>query len=345
MKWLLVLSVLISCTGTIVSLSCTVEMSPSSAVVKFGDPLSANCSSSSNQTASMGWESIYKTAGLQKGVSSVLFKVDSVVNWDVGPMCFINLHDGTQCIDSLPVTVYKMPDSVSMTRPGQLGSMIEGETYRMRCDIVNVAPVANVSVHWYKGDQIIYTEKREGSTPFPDNISSAFDLTAQRGDNGTQFWCEAKLDLSPSVPNMPTVLSEPQEVTVLYSPAFTQPENETLEISDGTKIILDCTATGNPTPVYSWHFPHSVQRTNTKQDESQAILTPSFELPGTYSCTASNTQGTMTKYFTVVEGPSSHAGTTAGILMAVFLALIFILACVVYRKQKGTLLLQEQSVR
>lgn len=109
----------------------------------------------------------------------------------------------------------EMPDSVSMTRPGQLGSMIEGETYRMRCDIVNVAPVANVSVHWYKGDQIIYTEKREGSTPFPDNISSAFDLTAQRGDNGTQFWCEAKLDLSPSVPNMPTVLSEPQEVTVL----------------------------------------------------------------------------------------------------------------------------------
>lgn len=87
-------------------------------------------------------------------------------------------------------------------------------------------------------------------------------------------------------------------------PTFTKPENETVELSSRSKIILDCTATGNPMPVYSWHFPHAIQQTTKNKNENQPILTPSIELPGTYNCMASNTQGTNTKYFTVVEASS-----------------------------------------
>lgn len=154
-------------------------------------------------------------------------------------------------------------------------------------------------------------------------------------------------------------------------PVFTMPENETLKLPAGGKIILNCTAAGNPVPVYSWRSPHSVQRKNRDQNENEPILTPSFQLPGTYTCTVSNSLGNKTKYFTVMEAASkilflksfcfsacstpslscsvncsitpscycfpsgSHPGTTAGILMAVFFVLIFILGCVVYHKQRS----------
>lgn len=124
-------------------------------------------------------------------------------------------------------------------------------------------------------------------------------------------------------------------------------------------------------PTYTWHFPHPIQLMNKNQSTDQPILTPSIQLPGTYNCTASNTQGTKTKYFTVIKATSkilllkslyfwtsstpslscclnysvtpsccfpsgSHPGTTAGILMAVFFVLIFILGCVVYHKQRNS---------
>lgn len=87
-------------------------------------------------------------------------------------------------------------------------------------------------------------------------------------------------------------------------PTFAKPEQEELKLSAGSKIILNCTATGNPVPVYSWHFPHPMQLTSKNQNADQPILTPSIQLPGTYNCSASNSQGIATKYFTVVEAPS-----------------------------------------
>lgn len=118
-------------------------------------------------------------------------------------------------------------------------------------------------------------------------------------------------------------------------------------------------------PVYSWDLAHRIQLTAENQTMHQPILTAYIQLPGIYNCTASNSQGSRTKHFTVVEAPSkilskittflflycliakiipscccfpsgSKKGTTAGILLAVFFALIVILACVVYQKQKAT---------
>ncbi|XP_078125559.1 hemicentin-1 [Sander vitreus] len=303
--------------------SCPVNMSPSRVVVRFGDPFSVNCSSLSNQSQSMGWESTYGTGvGRKDGVSSVSLEIDSVKNWDLTPLCFINLLDNRQCSETLSVTVYKIPDSVSMSQPSQ---MVEGKKYCMQCDIVNVAPVRNLSVNWHKGNEIIYTEAFDKTSSSPVNTSSVFNLTAERSDNGTQIWCEAQLKFSPPVPNLHTIQSKSHEVVVLYSPTFTGPENETLELKASSKIILNCTATGNPMPVYSWHFPHPIQQTKKNKNENQPILAPSIQLPGTYACTASNTQGTKTKTFTVIEATRNR--TTFAALVGVFLcvaALLFI---------------------
>lgn len=86
-------------------------------------------------------------------------------------------------------------------------------------------------------------------------------------------------------------------------PTFIKPADETVEVTPQNQLILNCTATGNPMPVYSWQYLQPSQQTNNNQNENQPILAPSFYLPGTYRCTASNIQGTRTKYFNVIEAP------------------------------------------
>ncbi|XP_070779077.1 vascular cell adhesion protein 1 [Enoplosus armatus] len=272
-----------------------------------------------NQTKGMGWESSHGGKGNTLGVSFLPLEIKSVKVWELEPICFINPIVGNQCSQTLPVTIYKTPDSVSMSHLSPMGPVAEGEKYRVQCDIVNVAPVSSLSVNWHKGDNIFYTETFEESSLSPVNKSSVCNLTAHRDDNGSPIWCEAKLNLLPTVPNLPTIQSKSHEVIVLYPPTFTEPENETLELAARSKMILNCTATGNPMPVYSWHVPHTIQQTDRNQNEDQPILIPSFELPGTYNCTASNTQGTKTKHFTVIEATRNR--TTFAALVGVFVSL------------------------
>lgn len=70
----------------------------------------------------------------------------------------------------------------------------------------------------------------------------------------------------------------------VVSPAFLRPEPEVLDLVVGAEMTLDCTATGNPTPVYSWQSSNPIE----ERMEDEAALTSSSLLPGTYTCTASN---------------------------------------------------------
>lgn len=69
----------------------------------------------------------------------------------------------------------------------------------------------------------------------------------------------------------------------------------------GSKISLNCTARGNPVPYYHWQFPNFTQV--WYRSLNHPILTPSSKFPGVYICTASNSQGTVTKYFIITKAP------------------------------------------
>ncbi|TKS92109.1 Hemicentin-2 [Collichthys lucidus] len=285
--------------GKPVTSSCPVELNPPRAAVKYKDPFSANCISKSNQTESMGWESTNGGVPLTVDVTSLSLNITSVTDWKLEPKCFINFQDGDQCLSHLTVVVYKMPDSVSMSEPSVL---IEGRNYSMRCDIKNVAPAKYLSVHWRKGNRIIHTETfDDDKSATPVNKSSVVNVTARGDDDGTPIRCEVRLSFWPDAPSLPPIESKSHQVTVLYSPIFFSPANEEVELKAGTKIELNCTARGNPMPAYGWTLPHDIQRRMKDQSTNQSILTPSFELPGTYTCTVSNSQGTKTKRFTVTE--------------------------------------------
>lgn len=326
--------------GQPVSSSCPVQMSPPSVVVRFGDSFSVNCSSSSDQIESMGLETVYGSAKTT-GLSYVNITIESARDWNIGVMCYINRVVDGQCLEMLPVTVYKTPDRVSISQPSLEGPLVEGNQYSIQCDIVNVAPVSNLSVHWHKGDTISSTERFDGSSISPVNVTSVFNLTGQRGDDGTQIWCEAQLDFWGQVPNLTTIKSESRDVIVLYSPTFMEPKNVTLELPARGKFTLDCAAAGKPTPVYSWQFPHSIQRTN--RNENQSSLAPSIQLPGTYRCTASNSQGSKAKYFTVTEATRNRTTFAALVGGFVFLGVVIFIGGLFLVTPEGTFSLGKGS--
>lgn len=86
-------------------------------------------------------------------------------------------------------------------------------------------------------------------------------------------------------------------------PTFTNDPNENLEMTVGSKISLNCTARGNPVPSYHWQFPNFPKLWYRSHDVNHPILTPSSKFPGVYICTASNSQGTVTKYFIITKAP------------------------------------------
>ncbi|XP_051797530.1 cell adhesion molecule 3-like isoform X1 [Acanthochromis polyacanthus] len=314
-----IFGVLIASTGKPVNGTCNVEMSPPKVMVKFGDSFTANCTSLYSEIAGIGWESTYGGIGLQSGISTLPFKIDVVKDWDIQPICYVTLPDGDQCLEPLPVTVYQIPESVSIAQPLSAGPMVEGKQYHIQCNIVNVAPASLLSVYWHKGDKIISHETFKESAQSPVSKSSILNLTAQRDDDGSQIWCEAKLNLGPGELNHPAMQSKSHEMAVLYPPGFINPEMETVELPDRKNVTLYCNATGNPVPVYSWDVPQAVQETSKKEDMNKPFLIPFFQLPGNYSCKASNSQGTRIKYFTVIEAPRDR--TTLAAIIGVFVAL------------------------
>ncbi|KAM7387111.1 hypothetical protein PAMA_009639 [Pampus argenteus] len=308
---------LFACTGKPVNDPCPIEMIPPSIVVRYGDSFSANCSSL-NQQDGLGWESPIGGTGLMEGVTSVLLEVKTVNMWVIEPICFFTGRK-EQCSHCLPITIYKMADNVSMSLP--VGPMVEGKTYRLQCDVANVAPASHLHVFWHKGNQIIHTESfKNESSPSPVSVSSVTNMIAYRDDNGARIWCEAKLNLGPFGPDLPALESKSHDLHVLYPPIFIEPEKEMVTLTGGGKKSLNCTAAGNPTPLYRWHLPHPIQPKKNK-DENQPVLTISY--PGTYTCTVSNTQGNSTKYFIVTTASRNH--TTLAAVIGVFLAVAALL--------------------
>ncbi|KAF3700027.1 Intercellular adhesion molecule 2 [Channa argus] len=309
----------IACAGKHVGASCPVVMSPPAVVVAFGNSFSVNCTSLSNQIDGMGWESSAGGTKLTTNVTSVPLNIASIQQWSLEPTCYINFISGRQCLTNLPVTVYKTPDIVTVSQLSPTDPMVEGRMYILKCNVANVAPARSLSVQWYKGNEMFHTETFTETSLSPLNMTSTLNLTAHRDDNGTQIWCKANLNFFPAGPNISSMSTKREEMTVLYPPTFFKPANETVEIKAKSKLLLNCTATGNPAPVYSWDHPRPSEQTNEDKNENPPIFSPSYHLPGNYSCTVSNSQGTKTKYFNVIQEPGNR--TTFAAIVAVFVCL------------------------
>ncbi|XP_023204790.1 intercellular adhesion molecule 3 [Xiphophorus maculatus] len=295
---------------------CEIKFTPPMVYVVFGGSTSANCRTTCNNTDGIGWESSFGGTGLIEGRSTLDVNLVKVNDWSTEPKCYTVYSDGTQDILALPITIYKMPKKVFMPKPPTL--MADSEYHLLQCSVFDVAPVNRLVISWHKGDEMVYEQKLEGTDRRPVNksVEATVDIVAE--DNGKKVWCEAKLDL-PAEQSPQPMQSELHELTVYYPPTFTEPKNETLENVVGTKISLNCTATGNPTPVYKWNFADPTLKGMQGQNATGSIFTLEFRTPVVYKCVASNAAGERTKYFHLDKPEGNY--TTMGVLLGVFLTL------------------------
>lgn len=200
--------------------------------------------------------------------------------------------------------------------------MVEGKEYQLLCDVQNIAPVQYLTLRWYRGSTEVYNHSFSDLTSSsPVQVSSILVVTPTKAENGAQYRCVAVLELGPEGPQPPpTVTSEPLNASVYCKsqssssdtssaqkfeifffsslqvpPMFLNPEPEVLHLQAGDEITLNCTATGNPAPVYSWQSSQPIQGGL----ENEAAITSNSLLPGTYICTASNTLQKKIKKFTL----------------------------------------------
>ncbi|XP_030645594.1 intercellular adhesion molecule 1-like [Chanos chanos] len=186
-------------------MSCSdLELSPPKAVVRFEDPVSANCSTSTKHYG-MGWEAhVGKTKFCHyNDVNVITWNVTSLTDWVIEPICYVNAADG-QHNKTLSVIVYKTPDSVSVSYVNHTDPVMEKTQYELQCNTKNIAPLQYLSVRWYKGQNLVDSQTFTDDSKTPVNVSVPLLITPSRADDGAQYRCEAELDLGAEGPQPPT---------------------------------------------------------------------------------------------------------------------------------------------
>lgn len=82
---------------------CPLVVTPAEMVVRFGDPASVNCSTDAD-VQQMGWEA--PVGATSTPGPAVIWTVEKLEDWQINPLCFINLKDTYQCSKNLTITLY-----------------------------------------------------------------------------------------------------------------------------------------------------------------------------------------------------------------------------------------------
>ncbi|XP_040893251.1 vascular cell adhesion protein 1-like [Toxotes jaculatrix] len=227
---------------------CPLTVSPSTLVVRFGDPVAANCSVSEKGFPVLGW--IVPLHGPEAVMDRFLvWRVNRMTNWSISPVCYALSEQGGQCDITLPVTVYKPPDSVSISFKNHSGPMFEGHKYTLQCKVQDVAPAENLTVTFYRGQTAMGHLQSSHTEKTPVTEIFCLDITPSKEDNGVQYWCEAKLELGPEGPqHPPVVISQKLNATVFFGPHLICPKP--LQVIEGKSLI--CEVRGNPQPSVIW---------------------------------------------------------------------------------------------
>ncbi|XP_051797416.1 hemicentin-2 isoform X13 [Acanthochromis polyacanthus] len=314
---------------------CPLMVTPSEIVVRFGDPASVNCSTSATNAVGMGWESPVGGTGFEHP-PVVTWMVEKLEDWTAAPLCYITLDTTTgaeQCDKSPTVTLYKTPDTVSVSAVHP-GPMVEGTNFYLKCDISNVAPVQKLKVKWYRDNETVSGEMFLDTNKTPQNVFSTHIITPERDYDGSQYRCEAELHLGPNGPDfIPTETSEPYTAIVHYAPQFRE-GNSVKEMNLGENVILECIAEGNPAPFIHWNLSSAanLKETTVGRQKIITITRATSTNAGVYICVATNEVGTVTRSVTLVMKGSSawHSMAViwrlliAGIILFILIAMVLL---------------------
>uniref|UniRef100_A0A3B3H9V8 Ig-like domain-containing protein n=1 Tax=Oryzias latipes TaxID=8090 RepID=A0A3B3H9V8_ORYLA len=277
------------------TLKKALRITPPEMVVRYGDSVVLNCSVDDPELILVSWETDYGSHEEINPSTSTL-TIKKVESWILKPICFAVSTNGFQCTWEPVITVYKTPDSVSVTAVDP-GPMIEGKEYQLRCNIQSVAPVNKLRVKWYRGDECLHTDPKNSSLLKPQNETSFWTFPLERGDNGSTFRCEAELQLGPEL--SPRTSSAPYTVLVHYKPSFKRcPDRHTVVENTFRISQLQCETDGYPPPSVKWYHP------SQKPTDLNKMLTRTDS--GLYRASVSNSIGNYSIFVDItVEYPPS----------------------------------------
>ncbi|XP_029949980.1 intercellular adhesion molecule 1-like [Salarias fasciatus] len=249
------------------SSDCPLKMSPSALVVRFGDPVTVNCSAARIGFPLLGWEVPLEAPPATTG-QYVVWSVPSMTEWSIKPACYALSEEGGQCDIDLVVTVYQPPERVSLSLVNHTGPLLEGERYTLQCTVHNVAPVEKLAVTFYSGGRAL-ARLRSGNNTEKTPVTKVFtlDISPGKADDGAEYRCEARLDLGPEGPEHPPVVaSKPLGTAVLFGPQLDCPTK--LRVREGES--LNCEVAGNPQPVVTWYRDGQVVALPARSDRKHA---------------------------------------------------------------------------
>ncbi|XP_023257029.1 vascular cell adhesion protein 1-like [Seriola lalandi dorsalis] len=306
------------------------EFTPSRLVVKYGDATSARCSVC--ESCSKNIYNLERALGSHTiNGTTIVWKVEKMTEWDTNTMCyFTNDTTNHQCCTTLPITVYKPPDRVSISFLNHTGPMFMGHDYALQCEVQNVAPVEKLSVTFYRGQTALTQLQSNNTHKKPVTEIFSLSITPRKEDNGVQYWCEAKLELGPEGPELPPlVTSQRTTATVFYKPHLETSDPETVTITEGQRLQLNCTSVGNPSPSYTWKIPPA-----SPSPWNSSVITiesVTFEHGGWYTCDVRNSVGKITVMYNVdVKAditPYIIYGVVGGGLLLIFFTTIVLIHC------------------
>ncbi|XP_077069588.1 CD166 antigen homolog isoform X1 [Siphateles boraxobius] len=291
--------------GTHADDECPLQLNSQRVVVEYGGSVLVNCSTSVPHTG-MGWEASEGAVPMINH-SLITWRVSELREWDIEPYCYIN-YNKTQCTVTLPVTIYKTPDSVSISTVNHNGPMMEGNQYELQCDVLNVAPVQNLTVNWYKGQTLVNQTFFTDTIITPVSKTSKLQIRPDRADDGAQYWCEAKLELGEEGPRPPpNVTSEHLNITVYFKPIINETKLPSIVPAfRGYPLEIVCEAEGNPKPTISWNL----STTDIVYGEN---LTINDSTPEDLHCIANNSVGSTTRRVKVsIQDISLSTGNHTG---------------------------------
>lgn len=228
---------------------CPITLTPPEIFVRYGGPAEVNCTSNTAING-IGWEASVGGRSLEIS-TSITWKVENLKEWNIKPVCFVNLLDSSQCEVGPSVTLYQPPDFVSISAVAQ-GPMVEGKEYQLKCDIHNVASV-QLKVNWYNGSQIVFTDVKRETDTIPTSVSTYYTVTPGSGDHGSVFRCEAELMLGPNAPEILPVISNNFTAVVHYKPFFKGFPTHYTAVENFSVSDLPFQINGNPEPHVNWY--------------------------------------------------------------------------------------------
>ncbi|XP_067281032.1 vascular cell adhesion protein 1-like [Pseudorasbora parva] len=304
--------------------ACPVQINPQRVVVKFSGSVSADCYTSVLHDG-MGWEASEGAVTVRED-SLITWRVSNLSNWDIRTVCYINYND-TQCPLVLPVTVYKTPDSVSINTVNRTGPMMERNQYELQCDVLNVAPVQNLTVKWYKGPTLVDLNNFSDTMKSPVNKSSKLLIRPDRADDGAQYRCEAELELGEEGPQPPPkVSSDPLHITVYFKPIINETKlPSVVPVFREYPVVIVCEAMGNPKPTISWYL-------STNDPVYSETLAITGSTPEDVYCIANNSVGTTIRHVKL-SFQENYIPLILGITVAVVLVMGVIISIYIYYKK------------